>query len=385
MGLNGAQRTILLASFVATSAWAAPEDQCYRIYSRLTGVSPKAQDIKTCTDLMAQGKVDEAVLAMTNHEFFYSETLKSIFSAWTNKDRKVLIPLNDFSATAIGLARDNVDFRTILTGDVIYTCEGVAGVPAYSNQNNNHYKTCEINANLKTALVAKKQSDLNPMLKNKTNVPAGVFTTRAFAESFYMDGTNRVAVKETLASFLCEDIPAFHDTAIPDYRVRQDVERNPGGSAKSYVNECKGCHAGMDGLAGAFAYMDFDKTTAQLIYADDKPQKKYLRNSLTFIDGYRTTDDGWKNLWTTGPNARVGWNFSEGQKHEGHGPRSLGAMLANSDQFSRCMAKYATEKVCMDDLELKSARLGALAKEFKDSGYNLRVLFAKTALSCAGE
>ena len=52
-------------------------------------------------------------------------------------------PLNDYTATVIGMVRDNVPFNTILSADIIYTATPAAmaqySLPAYSINNNDIY------------------------------------------------------------------------------------------------------------------------------------------------------------------------------------------------------------------------------------------------------
>ncbi|MEJ0008508.1 MAG: hypothetical protein WDM77_19635 [Steroidobacteraceae bacterium] len=39
---------------------------------------------------------------------------------WTNRDQTVFAPLNDYVATFIGMVRDDADFSTALSADVLY-------------------------------------------------------------------------------------------------------------------------------------------------------------------------------------------------------------------------------------------------------------------------
>ena len=47
---------------------------------------------------------------------FYNVTLKNIVTPWTNRDQTVFVPLNDYTATVIGMVRDDVPFNTALSG-----------------------------------------------------------------------------------------------------------------------------------------------------------------------------------------------------------------------------------------------------------------------------
>ena len=48
------------------------------------------------------------------------------------------------------------------------------------------------------------------------------------------------------------------DTTRPPDRIRQDVARSPGGDSRLFLNNCVGCHSGMDPMAQAFAYYNFN-------------------------------------------------------------------------------------------------------------------------------
>ena len=90
---------------------------------------------------------------------------------------------------------------------------------------------------------------------------AGAITTRAAAEAFFIAGTNRAMFRFTLMNHMCMDMEQVHDTSIAPDRIRQDVSRSPGGDSRVFLNNCIGCHAGMDPLAQAFAYYNFDETS----------------------------------------------------------------------------------------------------------------------------
>ncbi len=90
-----------------------------------------------------------------------------------------------------------------------------------------------------------------------------MLTTRAASKAFFIDGTNRAMFRFTLINHLCRDMEQVHDTSRAPDRIRQDVSRSPGGDARVFLNGCIGCHSGMDPMAQAFAYYNFqyDKAT----------------------------------------------------------------------------------------------------------------------------
>ena len=88
-------------------------------------------------------------------------------------------------------------------------------------------------------------------------------TTRAAAQAFFVAGTNRAMFRFTMMNHLCKDLEQVHDVTRPPDRIRQDVSRSPGGDSRVFLNNCVGCHSGMDPLAQAFAYYNFNETTGR--------------------------------------------------------------------------------------------------------------------------
>src|SRR5690606_12995913 len=114
---------------------------------------------------------------------------KNMAAPWTNREQTVFVPLNDYTATVIGLVRDNDDFRKLLYDDVLYLGDPALGLPAYGNNNNNHYETLERQGHsLKANLVRREQSAVTGLPADATS---GVLTTRAAAKAFFYAGTNR--------------------------------------------------------------------------------------------------------------------------------------------------------------------------------------------------
>ena len=120
----------------------------------------------------------------------------------------------------------------------------------------------------------------------------------------------------TLMAHLCRDMEQVHDTSLPPDMIRQDVSRSPGGDSRIFLNNCIGCHSGMDPLARAFAYYDFDNGTPEapgtmrLVYTAGTVQPKYFNNNTNFAPGFVTPDDAWTNRWRKGQNSLLGWSTS---------------------------------------------------------------------------
>ena len=178
---------------------------------------------------------------------------------WTNRDQSVFAPLNDYVATFIGMVRDDVAFNTALSADLTYTVSGVT--PAASATSNAHYENAENNSvNLFAALQPTTQSSV---LGIPAAATAGLLTSRAASEAFFIDGTNRAMFRFTMMNHMCRDMEQVLDTSLPPDRIRQDVSRSPGGDSRIFLNNCIGCHSGMDPFAQAFAYYDYDNGSAE--------------------------------------------------------------------------------------------------------------------------
>ena len=82
-----------------------------------------------------------AALIATNDPAFYNDTIRNMAAPWTNRDQSVFVPLNDYTATVVGMVRDNVPFNTLLSADLSISSGGATSaysLPAYSPANNDH-------------------------------------------------------------------------------------------------------------------------------------------------------------------------------------------------------------------------------------------------------
>ncbi len=393
-----------------TGALAGTHEQAKRLHDRLTGVPPTPAVLAQMESLLNNGSPDNAAMVAMNTDAFYNVMLRNWFSTWSNVAESSLINLNDYSATAIGMIRDNIGFDQALYGDILYVgaddlvstlnADGSVAVKRqltpYQNASNQHYIDLDTvlinpanladlttaartqNISLKQFLVKKQQSAVTGVSDT-----AGLLTTRASAEAYFSAGTNRRAFRFAIRNLLCLDMENLQDTSRPDFRVRRDVDRAPGGDSRTFKQTCVGCHSGMDAITGAFAYFDFAK--GQIVYTPGKVQGKYNQNTAVFPAGYTTTDDSWMNLWITGPDAFVGWNGVS----SGNGARALGQMLSRSNAFSTCMVKRVFTRVCLrSPLSTESDLVQQLATGFSAGGvYNMKNLFAAVATlpQCMGE
>src|SRR5690606_13704230 len=239
---------------------AGPREQAQRIHDRIAGVPPSPEDLETMELMIQQSNALGAALYATQKRHFYTVTLKNFAAPWTNRDQSTFVPLNDYTTPVIGMVRDNVPFTEILSADMLYVG---ANLPPPTASSNAHYEQLETRMlqpsfNPQTDLVQTTQSSVYPLPPEAT---AGAITTRAAAEAFFIAGTNRAMFRFTLLNHLCVDLEQVHDTSIVPDRIRQDVSRSPGGDSRVFLNNCMGCHAGMDPMAQAFAYYNFNDAT----------------------------------------------------------------------------------------------------------------------------
>ncbi|MCG8069641.1 MAG: hypothetical protein JAY84_17480 [Candidatus Thiodiazotropha taylori] len=375
---------LILALGTMMPAVSGPREQAKRIHDRIAGVPPSADTLAQMVDEIENNNdpLAAAMLAI-EHPGFYNVTLKNWATPWTNEDQTPFAPLNDYTATVIGMVRDEVPFNQLLSADIIYTG---SNSPAYSNSNNDHYETMENQGlDLQQVLQQNTQSSVTGLPPEGT---AGVITTRASARAFFIDGTNRSMFRFTMLNHLCKDLELIKDPTRPSDRVRQDASRSPGGDSRVYFNNCVGCHAGMEPLGQAYAYYNFEYTddpeSGALDYTPGVVQPKYLINSSVFKDGYATPDDQWDNYWREGPNASLGWDSS--LPGTGYGAKSMGEELANSHAFAECQVTKAFQAVCLRSPvdSADRSKIAEITSSFK-SGYNMKNVFAQAAVHCAGE
>jgi hypothetical protein len=376
-----------LLGLAAATAFAGPREQAKRIQDRLTGTPPSdALLTQLTTMIQANYALGAAKLAIdpTNAESsgFYKVILKNFAMPWTNRDQTVFAPLNDYVATVIGMVRDDVPFNEVLSDDILYI-GNVPGAPPYSPANNDHYQYLEDNdSDLRQVLVRDTQSAHTGLPPSAT---AGIITTRAAAAAFFIAGTNRAMFRFTLLNHLCHDMETVQDITRPPDRIRQDVSRSPGGDSRIFLNSCIGCHSGMDPMAQAFAFYNFDATQGQLVYTQGQVQPKYSININNFKTGYVTPDDHWDNYWRKGPNQSLGW--SSQLPGGGTGAKSLGQELAGSDAFAQCQVEKTFRAVCLraPGNSADRAQVAQIKASFKANNYSMKEVFAETAVYCMGQ
>lgn len=380
--LGGLALAVLFFGIVGI-AEAGSLERAKRMHDRLVGVPPSDFVLGEMAQLITDGDPRAAAEMALENAHFYNTVLKNYVTPWTNEAQTVFAPLNDYTATVIGIVRDRRSFKEVLTGDTIYV--GRTQQPGYSFSSNAHYEALEANgADLSDPNVLERrlQSELSPNWLLPAEA-AGVITTRAAGKAFFEGGTNRAMFRFTMINHLCSDMEGLQDTALPNDRIRQDISRSPGGDSEIFLTTCSGCHTGMDPMAGAYAYFNWvgDEDSGRVEYTRGDVQDKYLINANTFPFGYVTTNDHWANYWLTGPNSVLGWRTAE---TEGFGPKSMGQQIADSEGFSRCHVEKVFEQVCFrppsdldDRVEVENIR-----EDFETNGYDMLDVFADVATYC---
>ncbi len=374
----------LVSAGLVSTAYAFPREQAKRMHDRLAGVPPtEAVLVAMEADVQNNNALAAAYTAMDNPNF-YNVTLKNFAAPWTNRDQSVFVPLNDYIATVIGMIRDEVPFNTLLSADILYV--GASGLPisGYSSSSNQHYADIEsqsLDMSDTAVLQQRVQSSLPGSVPGAAT--AGIMTSRGAAEAFFIAGTNRAMFRFTMLNHMCNDMEQVHDVKRPPDRIRQDVSRSPGGDSRLFLNNCIGCHSGMDPMAGAFAYYNYNDTTGNIEFTNGVVQPKYFNNEDNFPFGYVTTDDSWMNYWRSGQNQFLEWQI--GGAGSGNGAKSLGMELGNSGAFASCQVKKVFKAVCLREPEDQFDRdqVDSMVLTFQ-SGYSMKRAFADAAVYCMG-
>lgn len=363
--------------------------------------------------LVAAGKHKEAAQLAVGHDDFLNLTIRDFAARMSTRETSVDVTLNDFIATVIGVARDDMSAQLLLNGDFTYRGNpSLASVPSdeipHFLKSNAHYESLEKSKfNLAKVLV---RVDGQKLLNGASNTvvrnpdPAGVITSRAFMEAHATAGTNRRLVEFTFKQFLCIPINQWADLSASDAYIGRDVDRAPGNEHDKFRSTCRSCHTVMDSFRGAFAKVDFEDGYLKHgdilgglgVMSEDPNNRgislKMARNATQFPEGYETKTTEWINNADRGINKEYfGWPApaSGESKNRGFGIRSFASLVSQSPAFPRCMAMRAFRSVCkrdMTDAEKMSIAV-QLGEGFKASGYKLKDLFSSVAVlpECSGQ
>jgi hypothetical protein len=173
-------------------ALAGSNEQATRLFERLTGTPPSTSVLtQMAGDISGGNALGAANLAINDpgHNF-YNVTIRNFAQPMSNKPQSLFVPLNDYTATIIGMVRDNVPFNTVLSADLIYIGNGGllpsnegSQLPGYAYSNDSHYQYLDsVSADLAAVLQGQTQSALTGIPSSAT---AGVLTTYAGASSYF--------------------------------------------------------------------------------------------------------------------------------------------------------------------------------------------------------
>lgn len=377
------------------------------IYKRLVGVvTPIDNPILVDMEKLIQQKdLEGAASIATQQPGFYNLVVRDMAAKMSTREETVKAPLSDFVATVVGVTRDGTDARELLTGRLFYM--GKVELPIAQDllsdvvNSNRHYEELQSGSyDLPSSLIridAQYLRDASGVLVLNPD-PAGLITTRGFMEAHAIAGTNRRLVEFTLRQFTCNSIEAWADANSPDIRVGRDIDRFPGGSSAKYQTSCKACHANMDGFRGAFAKFDFSNNyvkyaallpsgggEAQMNQSPAGISRKLNQNTNTFSAGYTTVDDSWVNYAQSPANQSLfGWR---GPSSSGSGVNQFATAVANSQAFSKCMAKRVFTELCKrSPASFEQSFISQMATRFEAGGYKLKKLFEQVAVQpeCLG-
>lgn len=392
------------------------------IFQRLTGVKTPIYDpvlTQMVQRLDANDPVGAAAIA-TNDFRFINITVRDFASKMSNRAETINVPMNDFTATIMGVTRDGLSAQRLLTDNITYIVDPLkAAVPSTLItdilRSNNHYESADtqrIDFSLALTRFDKngqplKQKVFDGKKDQDMPTPAGILTSRGWLSAHAIAGTNRRLVEFSLREFLCTPLENVADSTGPDNVVGRDIDRFPGGSHTKYTTTCRACHTIMDGFRPAFAYVTFNSDYVMHSYtspaATNQDQEdrgigmlkspaanasyvsqKVNRNETVFPGGRITTDDNWVNNAVYGANsAYFSWKSTSGK-----GVQAFGQMLSESRQFPICMAKRVYSQVCKrEPATADMDMINAAATEFSGTrGYNLKFLFQKivTSKECLG-
>ncbi len=381
------------------------------IYKRLVGVRVPIDHpiLVEMEELVARGDLTGAAQIATNEPGFYNLVVRDFAARMSTRDQSINEEFNDFIATFIGVTRDDIDARQLLTGSFYY--KGSIDAPVDADimddilGSNDHYQQLA-GQNYDFATVLERENTQYIRTNNDDNYiehpdAAGVITSRAFMGAHAIDGTNRRLVEYTVKQFACFDLEEWADATAPDTRVGPDIDRFPGGEGSKYLTTCKACHSVMDGFRGAFAKYDFDNNYVR--YRTDGRDRntngnnlgqrieisgidnKMNQNHSTFSNGYITRDNSWINNARSPANVqKFGWR---GVVSAGNGVKQFGRAIANSKAFSRCMTKKVYRELCRRPVaSFETSMVESMAQSFESSGYKLKKLFEDIAVrpECLG-
>lgn len=358
------------ASAQVADAYQRANDLHLKILSQ--PLTPKNPLYSKLTDLVRVGKEVDAIQLLFSQPAFLHTTVRAWAVRYYSAEKETRHPLNDGLAMLVGMVKDNRDFRETLTGDFTYGAIPRFGLDRPSVQSNEVFDRIDSSVLKLGQSIQRIEPQWNVASFTES---AGLMTSRSWAERYYEAGTNRRAVVGAFDVFMCTPVESWKTPFLPTNRIRRDIPRDPSGDARIFQQECRSCHAAMDGLAGAFAHLDFQN---QSIVFSREVRPKYNNLPDVYPEGYITTDDSWVNYLTVRESLEFGWR---GQA-AGAGVNQFAQMIAQAEAFSKCTVVRSLKYFCGRDFHMKSSVVKTLAQEFENQDqYRIRDLFKRVLLS----
>lgn len=413
--------TGLMSSAMAQTQ--AQKDDAKWIFERLTGVKWAADNplVVQAAGMVAAGARNQAAALAVQQPQFLNVVVKNFGLEMSTREETIRLPLNDFTATIMGVTRDGTDARELLYGNFFYVGDparipaDIPNVIADPNQlgsevlrSNSHFEDLDdkarrlnigdvlLRVNNQRVITAITDNGDNPDTYTIANNPdpGGILTSRTWLGAHAIAGTNRRPFEYTVRQFLCMPIEGIADAGASDVRIGRDIDRFPGGDHMKFQTSCKSCHTVMDGFRGAWARWDFEgqiddgRANYSVLRQGDSDNNRVVnkmnRNAQVYPGGYITTNDSFVNNAIRGVNTtNLGWRGLDGRTPAsgGNGVNQFGRLIANSQRFSTCMAKRAFKSVCRKDLpDTEIAVYTSLGSQFETANYNMRSLFQLAAL-----
>lgn len=351
--------SLLLNPSAQAQAISANRQRASQLFNNITGKMASIDDPKVVQmeALLNAGRPEReaAKIASADSNFIDVRMLNFGRKLWSTTESYDVAANNDFIATTVGVARDNIDTRELLTGNYYYEYDisdlddkertRFGTVFREGQPNNSHYDSAvRLNYSANSKLI---RTTPHMVFVGVTNPDAaGLLSTRAFIVEHATGGTNRRFVEYTFRTFMCVEMQDWMDASRPDDRIGRDVDRFAGGSTERYQTTCKGCHAQMDAFRPAFAFVGVSSRTPN-VNQEGRVTRSLSNNNQIFPRGYVVADSNWKNYATSAVNSdRFGWR---GNIEGGTGAKAFGQLIAGSRGFSRCMTRRMFSEICKRD------------------------------------
>jgi hypothetical protein len=318
-----------------------------------------------------------------DHDGFVDIRLANFVSRLTNETAEPYEEIDDFQVAIASTILNGSDFRDIFSKPFFISRKGDSNVVS-----NRTIRDSVQDQELK-AVASNFQLNFDVEQMNGTVADGymydGIFSSQGFGRRFIMGGTNRRPIRGVYDIFLCAKIESIKDASLSDKFIGQDIARNPGNNPHEFQVKCSACHAVLDSQRGAFAHYHFYDMDSGLQKLVDIDAERYNRNQQNNPDGdgYETTDDYWENpLDSEESQQRFGWRteLNEEKKIAGNDVLSFSTMVANSEQFQRCMVQKLITEFCekpAENIDRDDAEFIALYQSLRTANYNMKATISK--------